>query len=35
MMGGGMMSGGAWVMIGLVLLILVAGGAALTAGLRR
>ncbi len=36
MMGGGMMSAGpAWVMLGLVLLVLLAGGALVAAGLRR
>ena len=35
MMSGDMMGSGAWVVVGLVLLILVAGGAVLVASLRR
>ncbi len=35
MMSGDMMGSGAWVVLGLVLLILVAGGAVLVASLRR
>ena len=35
MMSGDMMGSGAWVVLGLVILILVAGGAVLVASLRR